>query len=36
MSILSMTYQQSVCKRYRSDKYFWEFYPQDGGENQLA
>ena len=26
----------SVFKRYHSDVHFSEFYPQDGGENQLA
>ena len=31
-----MTYQQSVSKRYHSDKHFQEFCIQDGGENQLA
>jgi len=32
----SLAYQQSVFKRYHSDKHFWEFYLQDGGKNQLA
>jgi len=36
MSVSSLTYQQSVFKRYRSDKHFSEFYLQDGGNNQLA
>jgi len=27
---------QSVFKRYYSKQRFSEFYPQDGGENQLA
>jgi len=25
-----------VFKRQQSSKHFYEFYPQDGGENQLA
>jgi len=33
---MSLTYQQSVFKRYHSNKHFSEFYPQHGGENQLA
>jgi len=36
ISILSLTYQQSVSKHYHSDKHFSEFYLQDGGKNQLA
>ena len=36
MSIWSLTYQQSVFKRYHSDKHLLEFYLQDGGKNQLA
>jgi len=32
MSIRSLTYQQSVSKRYHSDKHFWEFYLQDGAQ----
>ena len=36
MSIWSLTYQQSVFKRYHSDKHFSEFYLQDDGKNQLA
>ena len=36
MSIRSPTYQQSVFKRYHSDKHFSEFHLQDGGKNQLA
>ena len=36
MAIWSPTYQENVFKRYHSNKYFSEFYPQDGGENQLA
>jgi len=31
-----LTYQQSVFKRYRSDKHFSEFYLHDGGKNKLA
>ena len=27
MSIWSLTHQQSVCKRYHSDKHFLEFLP---------
>ena len=36
MSISSLTYQQTVFKRYRSDKHLWKFYLQDGGKDQLA
>jgi len=36
MSIRSATYQQSVFKRYHSDKHLSEFHLQDGGKNQLA
>ena len=36
MSVWLLTWQQSVFKRYHSSKRFWEFYPQDGGENQPA
>ena len=36
MSAWSLTCQQIVFKSYNSSKHFWEFYPQDGGENQLA
>jgi len=36
MSVWSLTCQQSVFKRYHSDKHLWEFYLQDGGKNQLA
>ena len=36
MSVLSLTYQQNAFKRYHGDKHFQEFYPQDGGKNQLA
>ena len=31
-----LTYQQSVFKRYDSDKHFSAFYLQDGGKNELA
>jgi len=31
-----MTCQQSVFKRYHSDKHFSQFYLQYGGKNQLA
>jgi len=33
MSILPLTYQESVFKRYHSDKHVSEFYVQDGGKN---
>jgi len=36
MSIWSPSYQQSVLKRYHSDKQLSEFYLQDGGKSQLA
>jgi len=36
MSVWSLACQQSVFQRYHSDKYLWEFYPQDGDETQLA
>jgi len=36
MSTWSLTYRQSVFKWHQGKKHFWEFYPQDGGENQLA
>jgi len=36
MLVWLLTCQQSVFKSYTSSKHFWEFYPQDGGENQLA
>jgi len=35
-SVWSLTCQQRVFKRYHSGKHFPEFYPQDGGANQLA
>ena len=36
VSLWSSTYKLNVFKRRHSNKHFWEFYPQDGGENQLA
>ena len=36
MSVWSLTYEQSAFTQYHSNKHFSEFYPQDGGENQLA
>ena len=36
ISVWSLTCQQRVYKRYHSGKHFSEFYPQDGGANQLA
>jgi len=36
MSIWWLTNQQSVFKRYQSDKRLSEFYLQDGGKNKLA
>jgi len=36
MSLWSLTNQQREFKRYYSKKHLWEFYPQNGGENQLA
>ena len=33
---MAYQYQQSVFKRYHSDKHFSGFYLQDGGKNQLA
>ena len=36
MSLWSLTYQQSVFKWCHSNKHFWEFYLQDGGENHMA
>jgi len=36
VGFMILTYQRSAFKRYRGDKHFYEFYPQDGGENQLA
>jgi len=35
-SVWSLTCQQSVFQRYYTEKHLSEFYPQDGGENQLA
>ena len=31
-----LTCQRSVFKQYHISKHFWEFYLQDGSENQLA
>jgi len=31
-----LTYQQSVFKRYNSDKHLSDFYLPDGSKNQLA
>jgi len=31
-----LTYQQSVFKRYDSDKHSQRFYLHDGGKNELA
>jgi len=31
-----LTYQQSVFKRYHSDKHFSEIHLQHGGKNELA
>ena len=36
MSVWSLTYQQSVFKRYHSDKHFSEFLPTRWRQNQLA
>ena len=36
MSIWSLTYQQSVFKRYHNDRHLSEFYAQDSYKNQLA
>ena len=36
MSIWSLTYEQSVFKRYHSDKVSKSFCLQDGGKNKLA
>ena len=36
MYVRSLACQQSVFRRYHSEKHFEEFYPQDGGESQLA
>jgi len=30
------SWQQSVFQQYHSEKHLPEFYPQDGGESQLA
>jgi len=34
--VISIACQQSVFQRYYSEKHLSEFYPQDGGESQLA
>jgi len=34
--LVSENDQQSVFKRYHSDKHFSEFYLQDGGKTKLA
>ena len=31
-----LSYKRCIFKRYHSNKYFSEFYSQDGGKNQLA
>ena len=36
MSVWSLARQQSAFQRYQSEKHLSEFYPQDGGESQLA
>ena len=36
MSVRSIACQQSAFQRYHSEKRLSEFYPQDGGESQLA
>jgi len=36
MSIWSLTYQQSVFKRYHSDKHLSQLYLQDGCKNSLG
>ena len=36
MSVWSLACQQSVFQRYSSEKHLSQFYPQDGGESQLA
>jgi len=36
MSGRSLARQQSVFQQYHSEKHLSEFYPQDGGESQLA
>ena len=36
MSVRSLTYKQSVFKRYYKDERFSEFYLQDGDKNKLA
>ena len=36
MFVWSLAGQQSVFQQYHSEKHLSEFYPQDGGESQLA
>jgi len=36
MSVWSLACQQSVFQRYHTENHLSEFYPQDGGESQLA
>ena len=36
MSVWSLARQQSIFQQYHSEKHLSEFYPQDGGESQLA
>jgi len=36
MSVWSLACQQSVFQWYHSEKHLSKFYPQDGGESQLA
>ena len=36
MSVWSLACQQSVFQWYDSEKHLSEFYPQEGGESQLA
>ena len=33
---MALTDQRGVFKRYYSKKHLCDFYPQNGGENQLA
>ena len=34
--MITIARQQSVFQQYHSEKYLSQFYPQDGGESQLA
>jgi len=36
MSVLLLACRQSIFHRYHSENHLSEFYPQDGGESQLA